>query len=337
MSHEDSLNPSQLDIFKGFVEGHLPEASLNGARASYYGQTSAHVRDAMGNLGIDLNRPKDAFNVMAGLSIGTIWSEGLVAKGLTAKQAGEIMRVSLASLFPRDILEQVSLPSAESEVEEQLDPRIAETLKPEETAIIVVDVMDGYCRPDAPLPQFLNTTIKALDGAVDKMVSFLDKSRELPIATTVFTRMVERPDAVPANLRLKMEVDESPAVAEVDGEGWDYYKVQPEEGDHEITKHNYDTFMGTDLHEHLQERGVKTVILVGGYASVCVDSTARTAAQLGYHTFVPADLTADPDFSNSEQTPDVIRKKLVAVNEVLGYMPLHSSILDALEQNVTKS
>jgi nicotinamidase-related amidase len=222
-------------------------------------------------------------------------------------------------------------PSAES-----LDPRVAKTLKPEETAIIVVDVMEGYCNPEAPLPKYLNEntgdTVTALDEAADKMVSFLATSRNVPIATTVFARMIERPDTAPLNLRLKMEVDQVPPVAKKDGQGWAYYKVHPQEGDHEIVKYSYDSFMGTDLDEHLKAHGVKTVVIMGGYASVCVETTARTAAQLGYNTFVPADLTADPGAPSNPQTPDMIRAKLDAINNVMGYMPVSSTILGVWEQ-----
>jgi nicotinamidase-related amidase len=215
---------------------------------------------------------------------------------------------------------------------ETLDPRVAETLKPEETAIIVIDVMDGYCDPEAPLPKYLRenagATLTALDQAADRIVSFLAASRKVPVSTTIFTRMVERPDTSPPNLRLKMEVDEAPPVAEKDGQGWAYYKVHPEQGDHEIVKYSYDSFIGTDLDEHLKTHGVKTVVIMGGYASVCVESTARTAAQLGYNTFVPADLTADPGPPSNPQTPDIVRAKLDAINNVMGYMPMSSTILD---------
>ncbi len=67
---------------------------------------------------------------------------------------------------------------------------------------------------------------------------------------------------------------------------------------------------------------------MGGYASVCVETTARTAAQLGYNTFVPADLTADLDNPTNTQAPDIIRKKLDTINNVMGYMPLGSAILE---------
>jgi nicotinamidase-related amidase len=140
--------------------------------------------------------------------------------------------------------------------------------------------------------------------------------------------MVERPETSPASIRLKMEVEKYPPVVVKDGQGWDYFKVKPESGDFEIVKYNYDAFRETQLEEHLQAHGVKKVIIEGGHASVCVDTTARTASQLGYHTFVPADLTADPELSDLIQSPEYMRKKLDTINSVMGYMPLAKTILD---------
>lgn len=220
------------------------------------------------------------------------------------------------------------------------DPRIIEILKPEETAIIVVDVMDGYCNPEEPMPKFLEKTIGVnfidLDKAADGIVKFLIASRKYPIATTVFVRMVERPETLPPSIRLRLEIDDVPPTNEKDGQGWNYYKVKPLPTDYEIVKYRSDSFMDTDLDKHLREHQVRTVIITGGHASICVDTTARTAAQLGYHTFVPADLTADPGLPNISQTPDIVRKHLDTINNYMGYMPLSSTILSIWEKYFPK-
>lgn len=220
--------------------------------------------------------------------------------------------------------------------ESMLNPRVVKILKPETTAIIVMDMMDAYCDPMQPLPQCLEKTFgfnfDDLNKAADRIVAFLKESRKFSTATTVFIRMIERPETMPLSISLKMAVEGYPPVAEKDGQGWNYYKVKPQPGDHEIVKYSYDAFRNTDLDKHLREKVVKTIIIIGGHASVCVDTTARTAAQLGYHTFVPADLTADPGLPNEQQTPEFIRKRLDTINSVMGYMPLSSTILKIWEK-----
>lgn len=216
--------------------------------------------------------------------------------------------------------------------EKLLDSKVVKVLKPEQTAIVVMDMMDAYCDPQQLLPRCLEKifgfNFDDLNKAADRIVSFLKASRNFSLATTVFIRMIERPETMPPNIRLKMSVEGYPPVAEKGGQGWNYYKVKPLPGDYEIVKYNYDAFRETDLDKHLKEKGVKTIIIIGGHASVCVDTTARTAAQMGYHTFIPADLTADPGLPNEFQTPYLIRKRLDTINSVMGYMPLSSTILD---------
>jgi hypothetical protein len=77
-----------------------------------------------------------------------------------------------------------AVPTGESATpKEALDPRIAEMLKPEQTAVLVVDMMDGYAKPDAPLLKFLKSigaphTTQDLDEAADRMAEFMDASRD---------------------------------------------------------------------------------------------------------------------------------------------------------------
>ncbi|MFI1968018.1 isochorismatase [Streptomyces cinnamoneus] len=55
-----------------------------------------------------------------------------------------------------------------------------------------------------------------------------------------------------------------------------------EPGDVEIVKHTVGAFHGTDLHERLRERGVRTLVLAGIATNLGVESTARAAADHGY-------------------------------------------------------
>lgn len=53
----------------------------------------------------------------------------------------------------------------------------------------------------------------------------------------------------------------------------------------------FNSFQGTDLNDYLQEKQIKNLILAGVVTSLCVDSTARAAADLGYGTHVLTDCT----------------------------------------------
>lgn len=66
-------------------------------------------------------------------------------------------------------------------------------------------------------------------------------------------------------------------------------ELRPAPDDLLITKTSMDSFVSTDLHERLQRRRVRSVVVTGVYTDACVESTARNAAELGYRVFVASD------------------------------------------------
>ena len=62
-------------------------------------------------------------------------------------------------------------------------------------------------------------------------------------------------------------------------------------GDVKITKRQWGAFYGTDLEQQLRQRGIRTVLLCGIATNYGVESTARTAAGLGFELVVVEDAT----------------------------------------------
>ncbi|MFI7146081.1 cysteine hydrolase family protein [Nonomuraea sp. NPDC050022] len=74
--------------------------------------------------------------------------------------------------------------------------------------------------------------------------------------------------------------------------GAEFHRVEPAPGERVFTKRaHFDAFLTAGFEEYLASRGVSTVVLAGLYSDVCVDSTARTAFQKGYHVTVLSDCT----------------------------------------------
>lgn len=197
----------------------------------------------------------------------------------------------------------------------KLTPELKELLSPNQTAVIIVDVQGAYCDPTEVLPTLLNSDTDDLQEMARKLTGFVNNARNAG-ATIVWTRMAEHPDHVPENIRLKMQVDNTPPIATPDTPGFEYYNVKPQEGDIEIVKTHYNSFDGTNLDEQLRERGIKTVVLTGGYASRCVQATAFGAADSrGYNLFVPDDLVGVPrKFATEKQA------MLSVVDGIIGYV-----------------
>jgi len=71
--------------------------------------------------------------------------------------------------------------------------------------------------------------------------------------------------------------------------------VAPEEGELVLDKTSPNGFLGTTLHEELVQRGVDDLLIAGMMTSMCVDATARAAADLGFTVTVVHDACAAPD------------------------------------------
>lgn len=72
-------------------------------------------------------------------------------------------------------------------------------------------------------------------------------------------------------------------------------ELGPEEGDHLVTKQRWGAFLGTTLGEYLRGRGVTQVVLAGVATSIGVESTARSAYDLGFNVTLVADAMTDRD------------------------------------------
>jgi nicotinamidase-related amidase len=72
-------------------------------------------------------------------------------------------------------------------------------------------------------------------------------------------------------------------------------ELDPQPSDHLVTKQRWGAFLGTDLHDYLRERGATQIVLAGIATSIGVESTARSAYDLGYNVALVVDAMTDRD------------------------------------------
>lgn len=72
-------------------------------------------------------------------------------------------------------------------------------------------------------------------------------------------------------------------------------ELEQQPGDHLVTKQRWGAFLGTGLDEYLRRRGVTQVALTGVATSAGVESTARSAHDLGYNVTLVVDAMTDLD------------------------------------------
>lgn len=80
--------------------------------------------------------------------------------------------------------------------------------------------------------------------------------------------------------------------------------VAPQEGETLITKKAPNSFLGTDLEQHLRSLDIEEVVVTGMMTSMCVDATTRAGADLGFKMTLVPDACAAPKLEyNGRKVP----------------------------------
>jgi nicotinamidase-related amidase len=147
----------------------------------------------------------------------------------------------------------------------------------EASALIVIDLQKGV----VGLP-----TVHPVNEIVDRSAQLARAFRErgLPVVlVNVSGRAPGRTDA--GSPKFSFPADWTELVPE----------LEQHSGDHIVTKQRWGAFLGTALDDYLRQRGVTQVVLTGVATSAGVESTARSAYDLGYHVTLVVDAMTDLD------------------------------------------
>jgi nicotinamidase-related amidase len=154
---------------------------------------------------------------------------------------------------------------------------MSDTFAPARTAVVVVDMQNGFCHPDGSL------YAPPSGDAIDPVTALVSRAREAG-AHVVYTRDVHPPD----------QFDDAHYYDEFDRWGehvvegtWDAELVEDldvREADLVVEKHTYDAFYQTQLEGWLRAHGVDDLLVCGTLANVCVLHTAGSA---GLRDFKP--------------------------------------------------
>lgn len=165
-------------------------------------------------------------------------------------------------------------------------------MKPEPTALIVIDMQRGMKGPDAGERNNPDAerNIQALLAAW--------RRADWPV---VSVRHISRTQGSPFWLG-QVGAEFQPEFA-------------PLSSEHVVEKNVPDAFIHSGLERWLHVRGIRSVMLVGVSTSNSVESTARTAGNLGFHTIVVSDATftfAKRDYSGVLRSADEVHAMSLA-------------------------
>ena len=87
-------------------------------------------------------------------------------------------------------------------------------------------------------------------------------------------------------------------------------ELEQQTGDYVVTKERWGAFLGTTLDDYLRQRGVTQVFLAGVSTSVGVESTARSAYDLGYNVVTIVDAMTDRNIDAHRHSVEKIFPRL---------------------------
>lgn len=159
------------------------------------------------------------------------------------------------------------------------------------TALVVIDLQNDFCTGPAVAARFRGdpSVLRTMSANAARAVA-LARSRAVEV---VFVRFHgDLAHQGPSWRRRDLALGRLPKCLEGTW-GAQFHRVRPLPGERVFTKHaRFDAFLTEGFEEHLRRQGVEHLVFAGLYTDVCVDTTARTAFQQGFHVSVLTDCTA---------------------------------------------
>jgi ureidoacrylate peracid hydrolase len=209
-------------------------------------------------------------------------------------------------------------------------------LTPANTAVIVVDLQNGYASPGGyrdiygrdigPAKKVVQNTVRLLDAARKSgmTVVFLQNGWDAKLQDSGGP---DSPNWHKSN-PLKLMRDRPELKGKILTHGsWDYALVDelvPKAEDFVVPKARYSGFCGTQLDSILRARGIRHLIFTGIATNVCVESTLREAFHREYFCLLVSDATQQ---SGPAFVQDAV---LYSVETFLGWVATTDAVCEAL-------
>ena len=157
--------------------------------------------------------------------------------------------------------------------EYQVERRVI--VNPKATVLIVVDMQNDFVKPGGAL------VVEQAKGTMSAIQRLLALARRSGIVV-IYTQDTHDPGDPEFPIWGQHVLRGS--------WGWQIVdELVPQAGERVIQKLRYDGFFGTSLDHELRMKDIKTVIVCGTVANICVLHTAGSAALRGYKVILPVD------------------------------------------------
>lgn len=169
-------------------------------------------------------------------------------------------------------------------------------LQSERTALIVVDMQNGFCHPEGSL-QKSGLSIAMCEAAVAPCRRLIDAAHAADVPV-VYLQVEWRRDRSDAGVIFREVMGGVLHESALLSGTWDAQivdELKPTEADYLIHKNRFSGFYGTRLEPLLRSLGIENLVVCGVTTNMCVETTVRDAAQRDFRCFVVADAVGEVD------------------------------------------
>jgi nicotinamidase-related amidase len=165
-------------------------------------------------------------------------------------------------------------------------------MKAKETALILIGYQNDYFSQNGILHAVIeesSATTGVLENTI-RVISSVSSTTNIIATPIIFTPTYEEIDNPTGILK---QIQDSKAFLE-GTEGVETISEIKQFGDRIIEvpgKRGLNAFSNTALDSFLQDQGIKNVVFLGAVTSLCIDSSARSAYERGYHVTILSDCT----------------------------------------------
>ena len=176
---------------------------------------------------------------------------------------------------------------------------LPELVEPSSTAFCIIDMQNDCCSPGGTGDR-AGADLSMYGEIIPRIAGFANLCRQIavPVLNVQILTLPDGKSDSPAWIRLRLRANKN---FDPDNEGiWSFTvagtwgaefvsELQPEPGDHLISKYRSSAFHNTDLDLILRSNGIKTVLVAGCTTEGCVESTVRDLCFYDYFGVVLSD------------------------------------------------
>ncbi|MDP2648979.1 MAG: cysteine hydrolase [bacterium] len=166
---------------------------------------------------------------------------------------------------------------------------LAEKIRPDHTALVVIDVQKDFADPDG-LCGRRGRDLSQVEPMIEKLQKTISVAEKAGVSIYYIRQIFDRSKMSPMKLD-QYDIDGNLITCDIATDGWNFYKLNPPEK-LVYTKYNYNAFSIPEFVESLQKKEIRTLVFAGMDTYVCVETALRSGFDLGYRVVLPKDLVA---------------------------------------------